>query len=275
MNLFGRCHCGKVRFRVELRDAPDRPEVLDCNCSICTMKGFLHLIVDEDRFHCDDLDEVSTYTFGTHTAKHMFCKTCGVHPFYRPRSHPESWDVNARCLEGFEPSAFSIVPFDGKNWEESAPAIQTKRASDFIDLATLVVSDYDPAIAFFVEVLGFTLSEDSPSTTTDGKPKRWVVVRPPGGGTGLLLARADGYDQQAVVGTQVAGRVGFFLRVDDFEATHARLLSAKVEIVRPPRDEAYGRVLVFRDIAGNRWDLLGPVPKRSEPETSARSSLSR
>ena len=257
MNLSGRCHCGKVRFQVELPDAPSRPEVLDCNCSICTMKGFLDLIVDEARFRCDDLGELSTYTFGTHTAKHMFCRTCGVHPFYRPRSHPTSWDVNARCLEGFTPAAFSIVPFDGQNWEESVGAIQAKRANDFIDLVTLVVAEYDPAIAFFVEVLGFMLVEDSPSTTTDGKPKRWVVVTPPGGGTGLLLARADGDDQQAVVGAQVAGRVGFFLRVDDFATTHARLVAANVEIVRPPRDEPYGRVLVFRDIAGNRWDLLG------------------
>lgn len=125
-----------------------------------------------------------------------------------------------------------------------------------LDLVTVVVDDYDSAIAFYTDVLGFELAEDSPSTTTDGRPKRWVVVRPPGGGTGLLLARADGAAQEAVVGEQWAGRVGLFLRVDDFEGTMGRLRAAGAEIVRPPREEPYGWVAVFRDVAGNRWDLL-------------------
>ncbi len=128
-----------------------------------------------------------------------------------------------------------------------------------LDLATVVVRNYDEAIQFFVEVLGFEVAEDLPSTTNDGRPKRWVVVRPPGGGTGLLLARADGAAQEAVVGEQAAGRVTFFLRVDDFGATHERLRGSGAELVGPVRDEAYGRVQVFRDIAGNRWDLLGPA----------------
>ncbi|MEV4483523.1 VOC family protein [Micromonospora coxensis] len=128
-----------------------------------------------------------------------------------------------------------------------------------LDLVTLVVAEYDPAIAFFTDVLGFDLVEDSPSLTNDGRPKRWVVVRPPGGGTGLLLARADGERQQAAVGDQVAGRVGFFLQVDDFDATHRRMVEAGVEFVKPPRTEPYGRVAVFVDVAGNRWDLLGPA----------------
>jgi predicted enzyme related to lactoylglutathione lyase len=125
-----------------------------------------------------------------------------------------------------------------------------------IDLVTVVVDDYDSAIAFYTGVLGFELAEDSPSTTTDGRPKRWVVVRPPGGGTGLLLARADGPVQEAVVGEQWASRVGLFLRVDDFDATLERLRTAGAEIVRPPRQQDYGWVAVFRDVAGNRWDLL-------------------
>ncbi|KIR60772.1 VOC family protein [Micromonospora haikouensis] len=128
-----------------------------------------------------------------------------------------------------------------------------------IDLVTLVVAEYDPAIAFFIEVLGFELVEDSPAQTTDGRPKRWVVVRPPGAQTGLLLARADGERQEAAVGAQTAGRVGFFLRVDDFDAAYRRLVDAGVEFLRPPRAEPYGRVAVFRDIAGNPWDLLGPA----------------
>jgi catechol 2,3-dioxygenase-like lactoylglutathione lyase family enzyme len=130
----------------------------------------------------------------------------------------------------------------------------------FLQLVTIIVEDYDPAIAFFVELLGFELVEDSPSQTNLGAPKRWVVVRPPGAETGILLARADGEVQRRARGQQVAGRVGFFLRVDDFEATFARLVAADVEIVGAPRDEAYGRVVVFVDLAGNRWDLLGPAP---------------
>jgi catechol 2,3-dioxygenase-like lactoylglutathione lyase family enzyme len=130
-----------------------------------------------------------------------------------------------------------------------------------LELVALIVRDYDTAIAFFVDVLGFELVEDSPSLTNDGRAKRWVVVRPPGAVTGILLARADGVEQQAAIGTQFAGRVGMFLRVDDFDATYARLEAAGVEFVSAPRDEAYGRVVVFKDIEGNRWDLLGPRPQ--------------
>ncbi|GLY72771.1 hypothetical protein Airi01_010380 [Actinoallomurus iriomotensis] len=128
-----------------------------------------------------------------------------------------------------------------------------------VDLVTLVVDDYDPAIEFFVDVLGFELAEDSPSLTNDGRPKRWVVVRPPGAETGVLLARADGERQSLAVGNQVAGRVGFFLQVDDFEAEYERMVAAGVEFVTSPRTEPYGRVAVFLDISGNRWDLLGPA----------------
>jgi catechol 2,3-dioxygenase-like lactoylglutathione lyase family enzyme len=127
-----------------------------------------------------------------------------------------------------------------------------------VNLVAVVVHDYDAAIDFFVRVLGFELAEDSPSLTNDGRPKRWVVVRPPGAETGLLLAQADGADQAVVVGEQFAGRVGLFLRVDDFDEVFARLAAAEVTIVRPPRKEPYGKVAVFLDIAGNKWDLLGP-----------------
>ena len=123
---------------------------------------------------------------------------------------------------------------------------------------TILVDEYDPAIKFFVEALGFELVDDSPSLTNDGRPKRWVVVRPPGGETGFLLARADGEEQAAVVGDQWAGRVGLFLHVDDFDTAHKRMVSEGVEFATAPRDEPYGRVAVFLDIAGNRWDLIGP-----------------
>jgi catechol 2,3-dioxygenase-like lactoylglutathione lyase family enzyme len=123
----------------------------------------------------------------------------------------------------------------------------------------LLVRDYDSAIRFFVDALGFELVEDSPSLTNDGRPKRWVVVRPPGAPTGLLLAQADGADQAAAVGNQFAGRVGFFLQVEDFGTAHARMVAAGVEFVTDPRTEPYGQVAVFVDVAGNRWDLLGPA----------------
>ena len=128
-----------------------------------------------------------------------------------------------------------------------------------VDLVALVVEDYDRAIEFFTGALGFDLVEDVPSWTNDGRPKRWVVVRPPGAETGILLARADGADQSAAIGRQFAGRVGFFLQVEDFAAARERMIAAGVVFVTPPRIDTYGRVAVFLDISGNRWDLLGPV----------------
>ena len=127
-----------------------------------------------------------------------------------------------------------------------------------LDLVALIVREYDPAIQFFVDVLQFELVEDVPSLTNDGRAKRWVVVRPSGGGTGILLARADGEHQTSMVGDQFAGRVGLFLRVDDFDAMHERMVAAGVRFVNAPRVEPYGSVAVFLDIEGNRWDLLGP-----------------
>ncbi len=132
-----------------------------------------------------------------------------------------------------------------------------------LELVSLIVEDYDRAIDFFVGALGFELVEDSPAATNDGRPKRWVVVRPSGTGAGLLLAQADGEAQAAAVGQQFAGRVGFFLRVDDFDAAFDRMRAAGVEFVTEPRAEPYGRVAVFLDISGNRWDLLGPADQHA------------
>ena len=132
-----------------------------------------------------------------------------------------------------------------------------------LELVALVVGDYEPAIRFFVDVLQFELVEDTPSLTNDGRPKRWVVVRPTGAQTGILLARADGEQQAAVIGQQFAGRVGLFLRVQDFEESYERMVQAGVRFVSGPRAEPYGKVAVFLDLEGNRWDLLGPDPRIS------------
>jgi catechol 2,3-dioxygenase-like lactoylglutathione lyase family enzyme len=128
-----------------------------------------------------------------------------------------------------------------------------------LELVAIVVDDFGPAIEFFVEVLGFEVVDDSPSLTNDGRPKRWVVARPPGAQTGILLARADGEGQRLAVGNQVAGRVGFVLRVDDFDVSYRRMVEAGVTFTTEPRTEFYGRITVFLDISGNKWDLLGPA----------------
>ncbi|MGY4962203.1 VOC family protein [Streptomyces sp. 900105245] len=126
-----------------------------------------------------------------------------------------------------------------------------------VALVTLVVDDYDEAIRFYTEALGFRLVEDAPRP--DGS--RWVVVEPGGGGTatGLVLARAKDEDQRARVGDQTGGRVGFFLHTDDFARDHARMTAAGVTFLEEPRCEPYGTVAVFQDLYGNRWDLLQPA----------------
>ena len=131
----------------------------------------------------------------------------------------------------------------------------------YIEQVALIVRDYDEAIRFFADVLGFELVEDSPAVTSrDGRPKRWVVVRPPGAITGLLLAEADGEREARTVGDQFAGRVGLFLRVEDFQGSYDRMREAGVQFIGEAREEPYGRVVGFLDVAGNRWDLLGPRP---------------
>lgn len=123
MIYLGSCHCSKVTFQVE---APDSVEVENCNCSICTKSGYLHLIVPNSKFQLlsgkDDLDE---YSFGSGIAKHYFCKTCGVKPFYIPRSNPDGMDVNVNCLDT-KPAEINIVDFDGQNWEQNAAKLAHK-----------------------------------------------------------------------------------------------------------------------------------------------------
>jgi hypothetical protein len=112
----GSCHCGRVRFRV----TADLDTVTVCNCSICSKKGILHLIVPPERFELlSGGDDLATYTFNTGVAKHTFCKHCGMHPFYVPRSDPDKIDVNARCLDDVDFSAITPKQFDGRHWEEA------------------------------------------------------------------------------------------------------------------------------------------------------------
>jgi len=113
--MSGGCHCGRVRFRVTALS-----RVTDCNCSICTKKGFLHLTVPPDAFELfSGADALTAYRFNTGTARHTFCATCGIHPFYVPRSDPDKIDVNVRCLDGIDPAAIKPQPFDGRNWEQA------------------------------------------------------------------------------------------------------------------------------------------------------------
>ena len=115
----GSCHCGRVRFRVTT--ALDK--VVECNCSICTKKGFLHSIVPLAQFELlSGAADLTTYTFNTGIAKHQFCRHCGIHPFYVPRSDPDKIDVNVRCLEGVDLDALGVEPFDGANWEQAIGA---------------------------------------------------------------------------------------------------------------------------------------------------------
>ena len=119
----GGCHCGKVRYRVQI----EKLAAIDCNCSICNKKGFLHVIIPASRFTLlQGSDDLSTYTFNTGIAKHHFCRHCGIHSFYRPRSHPDGYDINLRCLDDHPIDSFEITTFDGAHWEDQIGVIQDK-----------------------------------------------------------------------------------------------------------------------------------------------------
>jgi len=113
----GGCHCGRVKFQVE---APAEIEAIECNCSICSKTGFLHLIVPKSRFALvQGAEYLCSYTFNTGVAKHLFCRVCGIKSFYVPRSNPDGYSVNVRCLEGATIGRITIAAFDGKHWEEN------------------------------------------------------------------------------------------------------------------------------------------------------------
>ena len=123
MHYRGGCHCGAIKFEVE---APEDIEAEDCNCSICRMTGFLHLIVPRARFKLlQGSEAITTYQFNTGVAQHKFCRVCGVRPFYIPRSNPDGVDVNVRCLST-QPRSVKVLPFDGQNWEANAHTLAHK-----------------------------------------------------------------------------------------------------------------------------------------------------
>ncbi|HWQ38500.1 MAG TPA: GFA family protein [Burkholderiales bacterium] len=118
----GGCHCGAVRYEV---DTPEPIEALECNCSMCIRTGFLHLIVPKSRFRLLSGEGVlQTYTFNTGVARHLFCRVCGVKSFYVPRSNPDGYSVNVRCLDGYPDLALNVAPFDGRNWERTGSSLR-------------------------------------------------------------------------------------------------------------------------------------------------------
>jgi hypothetical protein len=120
----GGCHCGRVRFEVT---APAEIAVTDCNCSMCSRSGYLHLIVTKEQFKLlSGADVLTAYQFNTGTAKHLFCSVCGIKSFYVPRSHPNGYSVNARCLDAGTVKGVKVIPMDGVNWEQSHPESQAK-----------------------------------------------------------------------------------------------------------------------------------------------------
>jgi hypothetical protein len=123
MKYQGSCHCGGIQFEVE---APDDLQVEECNCSICAKSGFLHLIVPKSKFRLLSPEEnIATYTFNTGVARHLFCRICGIKPFYIPRSNPDGYDINVRCLDT-KPRSIAIEQFDGQNWENHAHKLAHK-----------------------------------------------------------------------------------------------------------------------------------------------------
>lgn len=185
----GGCHCGRVRFEV---DAPAVIDALDCNCSLCRMTGFLHLIVPASQFRLvAGESDLTTYTFNTGVAKHRFCRVCGIKSFYVPRSNPDGIDVNVRCLDDSTIERLNVAPFDGRNWEQSAGSL--KHLSETVDVVTWDAA-YQPDFArlnrawlekfFRVEPIDEQLMAD---------PAAHIVA--PGGQ--IFFARVDG----RIVGT--------------------------------------------------------------------------
>jgi putative acetyltransferase len=153
----GGCHCGRVRFRVTATLAP----IVRCNCSICRKKGFLHLIVPPERFELlTGREELTTYEFNSRTAKHQFCRHCGIHPFYVPRSDPDKISVNVRCLEGVDADGLTIDAFDGENWERAIGTASWKVSGFDVDVRREDLTS--PVAAALIAALNAELTERYP-----------------------------------------------------------------------------------------------------------------
>ena len=126
IEVSGGCHCGAVRFSANVPETP--VPALDCNCSICSMTGFLHVMVPHDRFELlTGRDSLTSYRFGSGAADHLFCSNCGVKSFYQPRSHPDAWSVNVNCLD--DAPELSVEQFDGRNWEQAKARLDGEQAA--------------------------------------------------------------------------------------------------------------------------------------------------
>jgi RimJ/RimL family protein N-acetyltransferase len=153
----GSCHCGRIRFRVTAELTP----IIRCNCSICRKKGYLHLIVAPAQFELlSGADDLTVYRFNTGTAKHQFCRHCGIHPFYVPRSDPDKIDVNVRCLEGVDPDALPIDLFDGDNWEEAIGVAPWKQAGASVDIRREQITS--PVASALIAALNAELARQYP-----------------------------------------------------------------------------------------------------------------
>lgn len=120
----GGCHCGEVRFEINLTNTLENQDIVACNCSMCEKLAFLHLIIPKLQFTLStDWKNLNNYQFNKKIAKHYFCNTCGIKSFYQPRSHPDCWSINARCLDNFSKFQLNIKNFDGKNWEKNIQSI--------------------------------------------------------------------------------------------------------------------------------------------------------
>jgi catechol 2,3-dioxygenase-like lactoylglutathione lyase family enzyme len=278
MLISGRCHCGNIAFTLDWTPDPVEIPARACTCTFCTRHGgvwtscptgSLNVTVQNPR-------QVSHYAFGTHTAQFHVCAQCGVTPVVTSLIDEKLYAVvNVNTFENVEPSRLRRSPSTldeetgderlerrKRNWiadvtlntapQETTP--DTSAVQQSLAHVALVVRDYDEAIDFYTQKLGFTVVEDSYQPAQD---KRWVVIAPPGSqGTSLLLARASQAEQESFVGNQAGGRVFLFLRTDDFWRDYHRMSAVGVRFARPPSVEAYGTVAVFEDLYGNRWDLL-------------------
>jgi GNAT superfamily N-acetyltransferase len=181
----GSCHCGRVRFRVTAALAP----IVRCNCSICRKKGFLHLIVPPEQFELlAGAGDLTVYRFNTGTAKHQFCRHCGIHPFYVPRSDPDKIDVNVRCLEGVDLDALRVDPFDGDNWEQAIGGASWKDDGQQVDIRREDVTS--PAAAELIAALNAELGKMYPEEGANHF--RLDAAEVAEGQGAFLLARVDG-----------------------------------------------------------------------------------